>query len=164
MSISWADRRDSPKLRRRTPSGGGEAAPDAGAPVPPSSTCRVVAESQVGTAVFRLQGEIDSITARDVRTLLDGAIGEAAVVLDLSEVSVIDTAGMMALREVIQCIAAQGGQIAVICPWRTAKSVRGLVGTHGFVYLAKSTSGALGWLAELAISGGSGIERGAISA
>jgi anti-anti-sigma factor len=69
-----------------------------------------VSDPQVGTAVFRLQGEIDATTALEVRRWLAVAIGQTSVVLDLTEVTTIDTAGVIALRDVMECIYQEGGR------------------------------------------------------
>jgi anti-anti-sigma factor len=113
-----------------------------------SSSCRVVAEPHQDAAVFRLQGELDATTADEVRMLLAVAIGKSAVVLDLTEVSLIDTAGVNALREVMRSVHEQGGRVAIARPWRVAKSVLGLVGGVGYVFAALSSAGAISWLSD----------------
>jgi len=87
------------------------------------SSCRVVAEPDQDAAVFRLRGELDAATAGEVRVQLAAAVGEHSVVLDLTEVSLIDTAGVGALREVMRCIHERGGLVALVRPWRSAASV-----------------------------------------
>jgi anti-anti-sigma factor len=112
------------------------------------SSCSVVAEPHPAAALFRLQGELDATTAAEVRDLLAAAIGEHSVVLDLTEVSLIDTAGVSALRDVMRCIHNQGGRVALARPWRAAESVLELVGSAGFVFAALSSAGALVWLSD----------------
>lgn len=112
------------------------------------SSCRVVAEPHQDASVFHLQGEFDATTAGEVRDLLAAAIGEHSVVLDLTEVSVIDAAGVAALRHVMRCIHEQGGRVALARPWRAAESVLELVGSVGFVFAALSSAGALNWLSD----------------
>ena len=112
------------------------------------SSCRVVAEPHRDATVFRLQGEFDATTAGKVRDLLAVAIGEESVVLDLTEVSLIDPSGVGALRDVMRCVHEQGGRVAIARPWRAAESVLELVGSVGFVFAALSSAGALTWLGD----------------
>jgi anti-anti-sigma factor len=132
--------------------------------VRPPSTCRIVSESHVGATVFRLQGEIDTTTAHEVRTFLAAAIGETAVILDLTEVTSVDMAGVAALRDVMECIYDQGGRTGIARPWRARHSALGLVGTLGFVILAVSQSGALTWFADPNNSAEPAFDRGSIHA
>jgi anti-anti-sigma regulatory factor len=101
---------------------------------------------QLGVSVFGLLGELDSATADEVRVLLASAVGEAAVLLDLSEVRVIDASGVETLRDVIGSIHHQGGRSAISRPRRLAFSLLGLSGTKGLVFLALSPAGAIAWL------------------
>ena len=112
------------------------------------SSCRVVAEPDQDAAVFRLRGELDAATAGEVRVQLAAAVGEHSVVLDLTEVSLIDSAGVHALREVMRCIHERGGLVALVRPWRSAASVLELVGSVGFAFAALSSAGALMWLSD----------------
>jgi len=107
-----------------------------------------VAEPHRDATVFRLQGEFDATTAGKVRDLLAVAIGEESVVLDLTEVSLIDPSGVGALRDVMRCVHEQGGRVAIARPWRAAESVLELVGSVGFVFAALSSAGALTWLGD----------------
>jgi ABC-type transporter Mla MlaB component len=113
---------------------------------PMPSTCRVTMKPQLGVAVFGLLGELDATTAREVGVMLASAAGEANVLLDLTEIKVIDTEGVETLRDVIRCVHEQGGRVALSRPWRLAKPILGLVGTRGFVLLALSPAGAISWL------------------
>jgi anti-anti-sigma regulatory factor len=83
-----------------------------------------------------------------VRVLLAAAIGEHSVVLDLTEVSLIDSAGVHALREVMRCIHERGGLVALVRPRRSAASILELVGSVGFAFAALSSAGALMWLSD----------------
>ena len=70
------------------------------------------------------------------------------MVLDLTEVSLIDTAGVGALRDVMRCIHERGGLVALVRPWRSAASILELVGSVGFAFAALSSAGALVWLGD----------------
>jgi anti-anti-sigma factor len=109
-------------------------------------SCRVVAEPDRNAVTFHLRGELDSTTANEVRGMLDVAVGEAKVVLDLTEITVIDAAGLLVLQDVIRRVHERAGQVAIARPRRAAKPILDLVGTAGFVYLAFSSAGALDWI------------------
>jgi hypothetical protein len=79
---------------------------------------------------------------------LVAAEDEYAVVLDLFEVHPIDAEGLRVLSDVIRSVSAHGGLVAISRPWRIAKSILGLVGTEGLVYVALSLTGAVAWLSQ----------------
>lgn len=110
------------------------------------SVCRVTAEPRLGTAVFRLQGDIDTTTAVEVRDRLAVSIGESAVVLDLTGVNLIDAEGVVVLRDVVHSVFLQGGRVAIARPWRVANPILSLVGIDGFVFLAITAASAIIWL------------------
>jgi anti-anti-sigma factor len=124
------------------------------------SSCRVVAEPDQDAAVFRLQGELDATTAGEVSVLLAAAVGEHSVVLDLTEVSLIDAAGLGALRDAMRCIHERGGLVALVRPWRSAASILELVGSVGFAFVALSSAGALRWLSDPENRPRNRVERG----
>lgn len=68
------------------------------------------------------------------------------MLIDLTEVNVIDHEGLSILRDVIRCVYKQGGQVALARPWRLATPLLGLVGTTGLIFLALSPAGAIAWL------------------
>ena len=112
-----------------------------------SSPCQVVVDHHVGAMVLHLQGDLDVSTADEFRSLLTVAKRDA-VVLDLTEASLIDEDGLRVLRDVIRGIHEHGGLVAISRPWRLAEVVSGLVGTDGLVFLAISTAGAISWLCD----------------
>jgi len=112
------------------------------------SSCRVVAEHHLGTAVFHLQGEVDASTAGEVLVLLAIAIDEPAVVLDLCDVMLIDAAGVAILGDIMRSTHRQGGHVAIARPWQLAQSLQALVGSEGFVFAALSSAGAIAWLSD----------------
>jgi anti-anti-sigma regulatory factor len=99
-----------------------------------------------GTAIYTLDGELDSATAGEVRTMLADSREAPSVLLELTQVKTIDKDGMEVLRDVIYHVHGKGGRVAISRPWRLARSILGLVGTEGLVFLALSPAGALAWL------------------
>jgi anti-anti-sigma factor len=112
------------------------------------STCLVTSETHLAAAVFRLTGELDVTTSAAVSVSLAAAVGQMAVLFDLSEVSLIDAVGVNVLRAAIHGVYEQGGWVAIARPWRKAQQVMELVGIPGLVFLAGSAAGAMSWLSE----------------
>jgi anti-anti-sigma factor len=113
-----------------------------------SSTCRVTSKHQRNVAVFGLQGELDLVTSKEVRGLLGAAVEEAAVLLDLSDVTVVDLEGVAILRDVIRCVYEHDGQVAISRPWRLARALLGLLDAEGLVLVALSAASGVAWLSE----------------
>jgi anti-anti-sigma factor len=112
------------------------------------STCRVTSKHQGNVAVFGLQGELDLATSKEVRILLVAAVEEAAVLLDLGDVTMVDFDGVAILRDVIRCVHDHGGQVAISRPWRLARALLGLLDAEGLVLVALSATGGVAWLSE----------------
>jgi anti-anti-sigma factor len=110
------------------------------------AVCRVTAQHDDSVAVFSLLGALVVTTAPGVRELLDSAGSEKAVVVDLTNVTEIDTLGLAALRDVVRQVAEGGGRIALTRSWRQSAMVSGLVGSPGLVFFALSASSATAWL------------------
>lgn len=72
-------------------------------------------EAQDGTAVCRPRGEIDSFTAPRLRQALAGLASARRLVVDLSDVGFIDSAGLGALVGGIRRSHEAGGAAAVVC-------------------------------------------------
>jgi anti-anti-sigma factor len=113
-----------------------------------ASACQVETHAEAGAAVIHLRGELDVTTATEVGDLLQIAVGEPTVVLDLGAVHRIDSAGLTILQEFVRRVATNGGWVAVARPSRLARQLEHLVGTEGFVFLAFSAAGALAWMSE----------------
>jgi anti-anti-sigma factor len=112
------------------------------------STCQITSEPHLGAAVYFVRGQLDSTTAGAALGALAGAIGQPAVLIDLSGVTFMDGDGVAVIREVIHATHDQGGRVAIARPWRVATPVLTLVGMAGFVYLAQSAAGAVSWLSD----------------
>jgi anti-anti-sigma factor len=128
-------------------------------PPPVRSTCRISPASHLGIAVYSVEGQLDAVTAPDAFVSLSAAVGRPTVLLDLSGVTFLDAHGVTVLRDVIRRVHGQGGLIAIARPWHVAKPVLELVGMGGFVYLAVTAAGAIGWLGDLTHRPGIPYER-----
>ncbi len=70
---------------------------------------------QEGTTVCRPDGELDAFTVNEFRTELKALVGCPQVVIDLSAVPFMDSAGLGALIGGIRRIRDSGGEAAVVC-------------------------------------------------
>jgi anti-sigma B factor antagonist len=98
-----------------------------------------------GTVVLDLGGELDLAVAADLRTLLEGAAAEGPklVVVDLTDVSFIDST---ILREVLRAhhaIDGQGGRLVVAGPQPSVERLLQLTGTTEVFSIAPSRDAAL---------------------
>ena len=96
-------------------------------------------------AVFDLQGELNGSRAAKLRAELSGAVGERAVLLDLTEVAFIDPVGLGVLLGAIRQIHDRGGMVAIVAADPRRGIARGLQtsGVDGLVVLADSRAEAL---------------------
>ncbi|HLI00166.1 MAG TPA: STAS domain-containing protein [Acidimicrobiales bacterium] len=72
-------------------------------------------EAPDGTAVCRLQGDLDTYTAPRLRQALAALASAPRLVVDLSDVAFIDSAGLGALVGGIRRAQDAGGATAVVC-------------------------------------------------
>jgi anti-anti-sigma factor len=87
-----------------------------------------------GAIVVVPVGEIDLATVDALQSELDAAAAEAEqVVLDLREVSFIDSAGLRLVVHSSRALAADGGALAVVRGPREVQRVFDLVGLDGRV-------------------------------
>jgi anti-sigma B factor antagonist len=72
--------------------------------------------SQAGHHVIAARGEIDLFTAPDLKQVLTDAIegGEHRVVIDLSEVSFLDSTALGVLIGAVKRLRSRGGALAIV--------------------------------------------------
>jgi len=116
-----------------------------------SSGSGVATSTFSGTAVFHLQGELDSASAEGLRVELNASVGESMVLFDLTGVVSIDSVGIGVLLGAIRGIHEGGGVVAI----GGADSRGGITaalrtaGVDRLVFLSDSPAGAMQWLSEL---------------
>lgn len=86
---------------------------DAAVGVGTEPACRVNAGTYSGTAVFHLQGDLVAATAGELRRELAGAVGETAVLLDMTGVAFVDPVGLGVIMGVVRGVREQGGRVAI---------------------------------------------------
>ena len=82
-----------------------------------------------GMSVSRPTGELDASTVAEFREHLAGFVGTDALIIDLSAVPFMDSAGLGALIGGIRRIRDAGGSVGVVCD---RPSVLRLLHTTGF--------------------------------
>jgi len=113
-----------------------------------ASTFSVAVDLQEGAAVFHVRGEVTGATAAGLRLELRGAIGQPAVLLDLSGVQFIDSLGFGSLIWVLRKIHEHGGVVAI----SGADARRGVAaamtgsGLDRLVFLTSTATEGLAWL------------------
>ncbi len=88
-----------------------------------------------GTAVVAMRGEIDAIAIPSLSGCLDDAIsaGHRQVVLDMAEVSFIDSVGLAAIVAAHKRLTAHGGTLSVRRPTAHVRKLLDITGLTGFV-------------------------------
>jgi anti-sigma B factor antagonist len=75
---------------------------------------RITASQMGGSATVRLAGELDALTVRDLLPVLDEVVrGSRRVVMDLSELRAIDSAGVKTLARADRTLRAHGGALEI---------------------------------------------------
>jgi anti-sigma B factor antagonist len=69
-----------------------------------------------GSVKLRISGELDALTAPEVRSTMDGIVADRPreVVIDLSELRLIDSSGVGALVSLYKRARAQGTAVRVV--------------------------------------------------
>ena len=103
----------------------------------------VLCEDLSGVRWCRVRGDLDAVTASEFREAASGLSGHPRVVIDLSELGFIDSAGLGALVGAIRRIREADGE-AVVCSIR-APVIRLLrsIGLEAVVRLSPSLGEAL---------------------
>jgi len=101
-----------------------------------------------GCAVVAVAGEVDIATVTRLRERLLGlAASGCTLVVDLDQVSFIDSAGLAALVGAARRAAAHGASLQVVCARPRTRQLFRLTGLDGPVPLARTLDGALESLA-----------------
>ena len=78
-----------------------------------------------GVTIVSLEGELDKLTTDAARVELERAVGGNAVLVDLSSVEFLDSAGLHMLFRLARATSRTGGRLAMVIP--TASPLRRLV-------------------------------------
>ncbi len=88
-----------------------------------------------GTAVVAMRGEIDAIAIPSLSGCVDDVIcaGHRRVVLDMAEVTFIDSVGLAAIVATSKRLAVHGGTLSVRQPSAHVRKLLDITGLTGFV-------------------------------
>jgi anti-sigma B factor antagonist len=105
---------------------------------------------EVGCVVVSVAGEIDTITAPQFRDRLASVVSGRSqrVVVDLTLVTYLASAGITVLTGTHRLLAGQGGSLVVACPSPAAWRVLSLLGVDQVIPVADSVAEAVGWAAD----------------
>lgn len=97
------------------------------------------------THVIALRGELDVATvgalAEPLREVI--AAGKRAIVIDLSELTFLDSTGLMVLLNGLRRIVGQGGRLAIVCANPTVLRLFEITGTTSTFTILPSRAAAL---------------------
>jgi anti-anti-sigma factor len=114
------------------------------------STFELESSRRPGAAVLTLRGELDIASAP---VLVEGALrcigqGHDRLVLDLAEVTFLDSSGINAIVRVLRSAEAHGGRLALARPTRQARRVFELTSFDRFVAVRDTVAEAVAALDE----------------
>ena len=109
---------------------------------------QITTESSDAYALCRPQGELDAYTVNDFREALRGLTGTNRVLLDLSDVPFMDSAGLGALTGGIRRIREAGGDVAVACSRPTLTRLLHTTGFDRIVPVTETVEAAIQALSE----------------
>src|SRR4051794_39235356 len=104
------------------------------------------------TYVVELQGELDFATAPHIKAALDAALetGRRFVVLDLGEVSYVDSSTLSVMLAAHRHLDARGGRIVTVCSDPFVTHVFEIAGLTQVLSVTRSRREALGQTQDLA--------------
>jgi anti-sigma B factor antagonist len=101
-----------------------------------------------GHIVRRADGVLEASTVSTFRQTLAGLISSSRLILDLSGINFIDSAGLGALIGAIRRTRECGGQVAVVCNRPTLVRLLRSCGLERIVTVAETTNAAASALAS----------------
>lgn len=112
-------------------------------------TLDVTTEARDGVTLVVLGGELDIYTVAGFRRYLEDVdAGAAPVVIDLTDVTLLDSSGLGALVSLLNRVRAGDGQLGLICPHRRLRRVFEITGLRRAFVFGDDLPGVLSGLAE----------------
>ncbi len=104
----------------------------------------VTIKSVKGVVLIELEGSLDGKTAPEVqKQVLPGAEGQNKVILDMTRVTYVSSAGLRVLLVLYRQIKAKGGKIALVGMTEEIKDVMSNTGLLNFFLIADSLEGGV---------------------
>ena len=105
---------------------------------------QVTIKSIHGVSLIELEGSLDGKTAPEVqRQVLPSAEGQNRVILDMSRVNYISSAGLRVLLLLYRQLKAKGGKITLVGMSEEIKDVMSNTGLINFFLIADSLDGGI---------------------
>lgn len=109
----------------------------------------VTSEARDGVTLVVLGGELDIYTVAGFRRYLEDIdAGATPVVIDLTDVTLLDSSGLGALVSLLNRVRAGEGQLGLICPHRRLRRVFEITGLRRAFVFGDDLEGVLAGLAE----------------
>jgi anti-sigma B factor antagonist len=106
--------------------------------------------SPEGYTICRPAGELDAFTVHQFRQALAAVASSGRLVIDLSAIPFVDSAGLGALIGGIRRVRELGGTVVVACGRRTLASLLQRTGVDRIVTVTTSVDDAASWLESVA--------------
>ena len=84
---------------------------------------RISLDRDPDATLVAASGELDAFVADELQSVLGGAAGDARVVVDLTDVSFMDSTALGLLVRAVREIDAGGGTVRVVLPNGTARRI-----------------------------------------
>jgi anti-anti-sigma factor len=117
-------------------------------PVGQPADFRISTTDDEEPAVLRLEGELDSFSAAQLREELAGAVAYQTTIIDMRDVPFVDSAGLGALVGGLRRIREAGRGVALCCPAPSVRRLLTMTGVDRLVPVAGSPAEARSLLAE----------------
>jgi anti-sigma B factor antagonist len=109
----------------------------------------VTTETRDGVTLVVLGGELDIYTVAGFRQYLEGIDASTSpLVIDLTDVSLLDSSGLGALVSLLNRVRAGDGRLGLICPHRRLRRVFEITGLRRAFTFGDDLEGVLAGLAE----------------
>jgi len=109
----------------------------------------VTTEARDGVTLVVLGGELDIYTVAGFRQYLEGIDAAGApLVIDLTDVSLLDSSGLGALVSLLNRVRAGDGRLGLICPHRRLRRVFEITGLRRAFVFGDDLDAVLAGLAE----------------
>lgn len=99
--------------------------------------------SHEGHGVLNVTGEIDLATAPELESTLSGLVGPSRTIVDLSDVSFIDSTGLRVLLTIHEAAESAGGRLVLICAEGPVTKLFAITGVHDLLHIASTRDAAV---------------------
>lgn len=113
----------------------------------------VLIDDDGDVAVIRMDGDLDSYSAGELRAAIAKVLGRRATVVDIRDVPFVDSAGLGALMGGIRRLREAGSDVTLCCTRSSVLRLLRMTGLDRIVAIAESPVEARRMMAEAQLSG-----------